>query len=221
MQVIILTELPATTFQVCWCICLSNLLPPSSCLGVGEMGKFPPSPRIFSNNCDVKRNYLWRNLLYAWMKGTHANPQQEREIPAIRNDVPNAHCSGSLGPRPPVQILTSWTQYDWRNAKEKNCLTFEKSPPQSEVNAANKKASKTSEKPWIRPRCSRCQLNFAVSYFIASIFHQCNYFNLVCRPISFQRKLPPAKFLFPPTITNCPYCYSSPFSEEELNCQDS
>lgn len=179
------------------------------------MGIFSPSLCIFSNNCGVKCNYLWRNLLYAWMQGTHANPQQEREMPAIWNSGPKARCSASLCWRPPVQILTSWTQYDFRNAKEKkNCLTFEKSPPQSEVKSANKKTSKTSlkkKKPWISPRCSRSQLNFPPSYFIPSIFHKYSYFNLLCRPISFQRKLPPAKFLLPPTVTNCPYCYSSPF----------
>lgn len=112
------TELPAATFQVCLSISPSNLLPPSSCLGVREMGILP-LPCIFSNNCDVKCNYLWRNLLYAWMKGTHANPQQEREITAMGKYVPKTCFSGRLCPRPSVQILTSWTQYDFRNAKKK------------------------------------------------------------------------------------------------------
>lgn len=116
------TKLPAATFQVCLVITLSDLFPSFSCLRSGreEMGIYPLL-LIFSNNCDAKCNYLWRNLLYVWMKGTHANPQQEREILAMYLFRKSAN-SGQLCPRPPVQILTSWTQYDFRNAEGKKTV---------------------------------------------------------------------------------------------------
>lgn len=81
--------------------------------------------------------------------------------------------------------------------QRKNCLTVEKSPSQSEVNPANKKASKNFWKTMNKPQMFLFSAELSTKWFYTLNFSQVELLPSLVPPYLFPKKIASSQILSP------------------------